>query len=567
MAIGPLLIQRGALSQDDLDRALAEQRTSGERLDRVLLRLNLATREQVLSAVGDQFHMPVVDLATITVDAETLSAIPAKLVFRNKCVPILKGPGVLTVATSDPYELAVLDELRLVTGCSIDLVLADDEELHKFIRANYGVGGDTLDALAEGAAAVEVKPAAGGQADSDIEQAQEASVIKLVNDLLTEAISERATDVHVEPYEHELIIRYRIDGVLQKANVPPTINRFGAAIISRLKIMANLNIAEKRRPQDGRITFKCRHQGAGKQAEYDLRVSVIPMLFGEGVVLRVLSKTAVLMSLDDLGMPLGVRKSWDAMINRPHGIVLVTGPTGSGKSTTLYASLNRIVSDAIKVITVEDPVEYHISGINQIQVNHKVGLDFASGLRSILRHDPDVVMIGEIRDKETAETAIQASLTGHLVFSTLHTNDSAGAMTRLLDMGVEPFLVSSSLEGVMAQRLVRKVCPECSLTLDPADPHHADLPPGFEVLPGDNLRHAKGCRNCRNTGYRGRLGVYELLRINDALRQMVMDRINAPQLAAQARKDGNLTTLLEDGYTKARAGVTTLAEVAMAISE
>jgi general secretion pathway protein E len=563
MPIGTLLIHRGALSQSDLDRAVAEQRSSGERLDRVLLRLNLASREQVLAAVGDQFHMPVVDLATITVEAETLAAIPAKLVFRNKCVPIQKANGVLTVATSDPYELAVLDELRLVTGCSIELVLADDEELHKFIRANYGVGGDTLDALSEGAGpAIEAKPVG----DSDVEQAQEASVIRLVNDLLTEAISERATDVHVEPYEHELIIRYRIDGVLQKANVPPTINRFGAAIISRLKIMANLNIAEKRRPQDGRITFRCKPQGASKQAEYDLRVSVIPMLFGEGVVLRVLSKTAVLMSLDDLGMPEGVRKSWDHMINRPHGIVLVTGPTGSGKSTTLYASLNRIVSEAIKVITVEDPVEYHISGINQIQVNHKVGLDFASGLRSILRHDPDVVMIGEIRDKETAETAIQASLTGHLVFSTLHTNDSAGAMTRLLDMGVEPFLVSSSLEGVMAQRLVRKVC-DCSLPLDPADPHHADLPPGFEVQPTDNLRHPKGCRNCRNTGYRGRLGVYELLRVNDALRQMVMDRINAPQLAAQARKDGNLTTLLEDGYSKARAGVTTLAEVAMAISE
>jgi general secretion pathway protein E/type IV pilus assembly protein PilB len=565
MPIGPLLLQRGHLSQGDLDRALAEQRTSGERLDKVLVRLNLASREQVLSAVGEQFHMPVVDLSTITVDAETLAAIPAKVVFRNKCVPILKGPGVLTVATSDPYELAVLDELRLVTGSSIDLVLADDEELHKFIRANYGVGGDTLDALAEGAPSVEIKPAAGG-ADSDVEQAQEASVIKLVNDLLTEAISERATDVHVEPYEHELIIRYRIDGVLQKANVPPTINRFGAAIISRLKIMANLNIAEKRRPQDGRITFKCKPQGANKQAEFDLRVSVIPMLFGEGVVLRVLSKTAVLMSLDDLGMPPGVRKSWDSLINRPHGILLVTGPTGSGKSTTLYASLNRIVSEAIKVITVEDPVEYQISGINQIQVNHKVGLDFASGLRSILRHDPDVVMIGEIRDKETAETAIQASLTGHLVFSTLHTNDSAGAMTRLLDMGVEPFLVSSSLEGVMAQRLVRKVC-ECSLPLDPADPHHADLPPGFVAQPEDNLRHPKGCRNCRNTGYRGRLGVYELLRVNDALREMVMDRINAPQIAARAKQDGNLTTLLEDGYAKARAGVTTLAEVAMAISE
>jgi len=562
MAIGSVLVQRGTITQAQLDHALVEQRSSGERVDRVLVRLGYVSREQVLTAVGDQFHMPVVDLATMTVDPAVLSSLPAKLVYKQRCVPIKRENGTLTIATSDPYEISALDELRLLTGSTIELVLADDDELHNFIRANYGVGGDTLDALStrldQSNAAIEAKPSH----DSDVEQAQEASVIKLVNDLLTEAVSDRATDVHIEPYEHELTVRYRIDGVLQRANVPASINRFGLAIISRLKIMANLNIAEKRRPQDGRIAFRCRPQGQQPQ-EFDLRVSVIPMLFGEGVVLRVLSKTAVLMSLNDLGMPEQVRDDWSALITRPHGILLVTGPTGSGKSTTLYASLKRVVSDEVKVITVEDPVEYHVSGINQIQVNHKVGLDFSSGLRSILRHDPDVVMIGEIRDKETAETAIQASLTGHLVFSTLHTNDAAGAMTRLLDMGVEPFLVSSSLEGVMAQRLVRRICTECAALYTP---DRADVPKGFALPAGEQLKRGTGCRNCRNTGYRGRVGVYELLRINDTLRAMIMDRVNAPRLASQAVADGNLATLLQDGYTKVRAGMTTLHEVASALA-
>ncbi|MCC6676600.1 MAG: type II/IV secretion system protein, partial [Phycisphaerales bacterium] len=430
MAIGTLLLERGQITREQLEVALAD--TGGDRLDQVLLRLGFVTREQVLAAIADQFHMSVVDLATATVDPAVLAMLPSKLVYKQSCVPIARENGHLTVATSDPFDLSIIDELRLLTGCAIDLVLADEQELHKFIRAHYGVGGDTLDAMSAGLSAA--SPADAASAD-EIEQAQEASVIKLVNDVLVEAVSERATDVHIEPYEHELIVRYRIDGVLQRANVPSTIHRFGAAIISRLKIMANLNIAEKRRPQDGRITFKHRSPGRA-QEEFDLRVSIIPMLFGEGVVLRILNKTAVLMTLDQLGMPDNILTRWDLLINRPHGILLVTGPTGSGKSTTLYASLNRIVSDEIKVITVEDPVEYHVSGVNQIQVNHKVGLDFAAGLRSILRHDPDVVMIGEIRDKETAETAIQASLTGHLVFSTLHTNDAPGATTRLLDMGV-----------------------------------------------------------------------------------------------------------------------------------
>jgi type II secretory ATPase GspE/PulE/Tfp pilus assembly ATPase PilB-like protein len=582
MGIGSVLLERGLITKAQLQQALAEQRASGERLDRVLVRLGFVSRGQVLAAIGDQFHMAVVDLEAVVVEPKVLQSLPPRLVYKQNCVPIGQNDGTITVATSDPFELSVMDELRLLTGCNIELVLADEEDLHKFIRANYGVGGDTLGEMA-GAAGGPGVSAADGASSDELEQAQEASVIKLVNDILIEAISDRATDVHIEPYEHELAVRYRIDGVLQRANVPPTINRFGAAIISRLKIMANLNIAEKRKPQDGRITFKYRlplnsgagSGGAGSGAanvasggrgalqEFDLRVSIIPMLFGEGVVLRVLNKSAVLMGLHDLGMPAGVLKTWDRLIDRPHGILLVTGPTGSGKSTTLYGSLNRIVSDEIKAITVEDPVEYHVPGVNQIQVNHKVGLDFAAGLRSILRHDPDVVMIGEIRDKETAETAIQASLTGHLVFSTLHTNDAAGATTRLLDMGVEPFLVSSSVEGIMAQRLVRRVCAECAA---PFTPDRADLPPGFELTASARLMKGAGCKACRNTGYRGRVGLYELLEVSDPLREMIMERKSAHELAARARADGHLSTLRDDGYEKARAGVTTVEEVLRALS-
>jgi general secretion pathway protein E len=558
MGLGSLLLQRGLLTTADLDRALLEQRASGERLDQVLIRLGIVDRPSVLDAVGEQLHMPVVDLESLTIDPAVLALLPAKLVYKQKCVPISRHNGTLTVATSDPFELSAADELRLITGCSIELVLADENELHKFIRVHYGVGGDTLESL--GAGLSDLPADATGD---ELEQAQEASVIKLVNDLLIEAVSERATDVHIEPYERELIVRYRIDGVLQRANVPPTISRFAQAIISRLKIMANLNIAEKRRPQDGRISFRARIQGSSNVQEFDLRVSVIPMVAGEGVVLRVLSKSAVLMTLDHLGMPPGIRDAWDKLINRPHGILLVTGPTGSGKSTTLYASLNRIVSDEVKVITIEDPVEYNVPGVNQIQVNSQVELSFAAGLRAVLRHDPDVVMIGEIRDKETAETAVQASLTGHLVFSTLHTNDSAGATTRLLDMGVEPFLVSSSVEGIMAQRLVRRVCPQCS---QPHVPDPSEVPDSFILNPGETHMLGAGCRNCRQTGYRGRIGVYELLALDDRLREMIMHREPSTVIAADAAARGKLSSLLQDGYTKVRAGATTIAEVLRAVS-
>ncbi len=556
MGIGTLLLERGLISREQLEEALAQQRASGDRLDRILVKMGLVDADNVLSVVGNQFHMPVIDLSTVDVSAEVLQSLPAKLVYRQNCVPIARENGVLTVATSDPFELSGLDELRILTGCSIEVVLADDEELRKFTREHYGVGSDTLDEMSAG---LDAKVAGMDPAAAEVEQAQEASVIKLVNDVLAEAVTERATDVHIEPYEHELIVRYRIDGVLQRANVPPSINRFAAAIISRLKIMASLNIAEKRKPQDGRITIKV------KGKEFDLRVSVIPMLFGEGVVLRVLSKSAALISLPDLGMPRHVLDIWEKMIQRPHGILLVTGPTGSGKSTTLYASLNSIVSDEIKAITVEDPVEYHVPGVNQIQVNTKVGLSFADGLRAVLRHDPDVVMIGEIRDKETADTAVQASLTGHLVFSTLHTNDAAGATTRLLDMGVEPFLVASSVECILAQRLVRRVCSECA---ESYAPDLAELPKDLPIAQGQTLVKGRGtsCRNCRGTGYRGRIGIYEVLRASDEIRELVMQRVNAHRIATTAEASHDLFRLRQDGYAKALAGLTTVEEVAMALA-
>ena len=549
VGIGSILLERGLIKEEQLEQAIAEQNRTGERLDHALVRLGFVSSGEVLEAIGQQFAMPIVDLNGLDVAEDILSTLPPKLVFKQQCVPIGRNNGALQVATCDPFELTAFDELRLLTGMAIELVLADEQDIRKFIRTHYGVAGDTLDELSAEIEVAETE-VVGGEAQ-ELEQAQAASGIKLVNDLMLEAIRERATDVHIEPYEDRLEIRYRIDGVLSHAGVPSTVNRFRNAIVSRIKIMANLNIAEKRKPQDGRITL--RHKGR----EYDLRISVIPMIFGEGVVLRILNKTAAMFQLEELGMADENLRRWDELIIRPHGILLVTGPTGCGKSTTLYASLTRIVSDEVKAITIEDPVEYHVDGVNQIQIKPQVGLTFAAGLRSILRHDPDTIMIGEIRDLETAEAAVQASLTGHLVFSTLHTNDAPGALTRLLDMGVEPFLVASSLEGVMAQRLLRRICSACK---EPYKPEASEFPPDFERPRGLQLYHGTGCRECRQTGFRGRVGLYELLVMNEQTREMVMTKANAREIAKVAVATGDLTLLRDAGFDKVRAGITTIPE-------
>jgi general secretion pathway protein E/type IV pilus assembly protein PilB len=545
-------MEQGLVTEPQLRDAIDEQGRTGERLDHVLIRMGFANRDQVLEAIGHQLAMPIVDLDAVEVKPDVLSLLPPRLVFKQQCVPIEDRDGSLRIATSDPFELATFDELRLLTGRSIELVLADERDLRKFIRTHYGVAGDTLDELgSEEEAVVEVV------AGDELDAAQEASVIRLVNDLLLEAVRERATDVHIEPYEDELTIRYRIDGVLSEAGVPRTVSRFRNAIVSRIKIIADLDIAEKRLPQDGRISLRHRSQ------EFDIRVSIIPMLFGEGVVLRILDSSAALLELDALGMEGDVRSGWNHAVSKPHGIVLVTGPTGSGKSTTLYASLNQIVTGEVKAITVEDPVEYHIEGVNQIHVHAGIGLTFAAGLRAVLRHDPDIIMIGEIRDLETAEAAVQASLTGHLVLSTLHTNDAAGAMPRLMDMGVEPFLVASSIEAVMAQRLVRRICSACTESYRPAvDEYPADLPP----LPDGLLHRGIGCKECRGTGYRGRVGIYELLVMDESLRSLVLDRSNAGTIAKTAAETGLLHSLRHAGFSKVREGVTTASEIHRAVA-
>ncbi|HXG47317.1 MAG TPA: ATPase, T2SS/T4P/T4SS family, partial [Methylomirabilota bacterium] len=417
MSISQILLDKGLLTPEQVDEAMALQKAEGLRLDRAVVQLGFLTERQLLEVMAEQLHLPLVNLTEMSIEPQTLQALPAKVVYRKRLLPVSRVNGTLNVATSDAFDLYAFDDIRLMTGLDIQPVLAPREDIEKVIKAHYGLAGDTLDEMVG-----DDGPAEPGGVESGedlLEMAQEASVIKLVNEIILEAVNERASDIHIEPYEHQMAIRYRIDGVLQEASVPPQMHRFQAAIISRIKILANLNIAERRVPQDGRIKF----QVGGRQI--DVRVSVIPMLFGEGVVMRLLDKSNVLFTLQELGMDEHTHALFKNLIERPHGIILVTGPTGAGKTTTLYAALNAIVGPGLKVLTVEDPVEYHLPGVNQIPVDPKVGMTFERGLRAILRHDPDVVMIGEIRDLETAQAATQAALTGHLVLSTLHTNDAA----------------------------------------------------------------------------------------------------------------------------------------------
>jgi general secretion pathway protein E/type IV pilus assembly protein PilB len=552
MSISEILLQKGLLSQEQLEEAVALQRAEGLRLDRAIIQLGRITERQLLEVMSEQLHLPLVNLEDITILPETLRVLPSKIVYRKRLVPISQSNGTLNVATSDAFDLYAFDDIRLMTGLNIQPVLAPSDDIEKVIKTHYGLGGDTLDEMV-GTNDLETTGASVEGGEDLLEMAQEASVIKLVNEIILEAVNERASDIHIEPYEHEMSIRYRIDGVLQEASVPPQMHRFQAAIISRIKILANLNIAERRVPQDGRIKFNV----GGRQI--DVRVSVIPMLYGEGVVMRLLDKSNVLFTLQELGMDGPTYEQFAGLIERPHGIILVTGPTGSGKTTTLYAALNAIVGPGIKVLTVEDPVEYHLHGVNQIPVEQKVGMTFERGLRAILRHDPDVVMIGEIRDLETARAATQAALTGHLVLSTLHTNDAASAPMRLIDMGVEPYLVSSTLIGSMAQRLVRKICPKCKTEFTP---DRAKLPRDFKLGPDEVLYHGAGCPNCRNTGFRGRSGLYELMTMTEEIAHKVMERAPSPQIVATARQSG-LRLLREDGWLKVRAGVTTPDEVVM----
>jgi general secretion pathway protein E len=553
MNLGDILVQKNAITSDQL-RAANEQCGPTDRLDRVLVRLGYCSETAVLAALGELYHFDVIDLSTgdIKVDLDILRKMPPKLVHRAKLIPLDRVNGSIRVATPDPFQIYAFDELRMICGLEVKPILAKESEINEIIKKYFGVGGDTVRELVEDEG-LEVVSDVGESAGDLAEMAQDASVIKLVNEIILEAINERASDVHIEPYEHDLKIRYRVDGVLRNTNVPPQIRQLQAAIISRIKILSNLNIAERRVPQDGSFKIKVHNR------EIDLRVSIIPMVFGEGVVMRILDKQSILLSLEDLGFDVEMLKIFAHVISQPHGILLVTGPTGSGKTTTLYAALNKIVSDEIKCLTVEDPVEYHLDGINQVNVNIKAGLTFARGMRSFLRHDPDVIMVGEIRDLETAETAVQASLTGHLVLSTLHTNDAPSATTRLLDMGVEPFLVASSVEAVLAQRLVRTLCPHCK---EAYKPDKLEIPPDLD-LQGGPVYRARGCRECRNTGFKGRKGLFELMLLDDDLRELVLQRSSSGKIRNLAMEHG-MVTLRSDGWNKVRSGITTITEVVQA---
>ena len=561
MTLLDALVRRGLISEADKPRAAdAVAANPGKPPHFVLLEKGFLKEEPLYDALADEFGLPFVDLTKATVEQDALTGIPQKLVHRRNLMPIARNNGTLIVATGDPYDAYAIDELQTATGLQVEPVLASPREINRLLRQHFGVGGDTVSALIQESAdedALELLEDIEADDSELAKQAQEASVVRLVNQILVEAANERASDIHVEFEESGITIRYRIDGLLQSQKLPPEINRFQAAIVSRLKIMAHLNIAEKRLPQDGRI--KMRVQGR----EVDVRVSIIPMIHGEGIVMRLLDKGRMVFNLRNIGFLPEVDKKFRQMIDRPHGIVIVTGPTGSGKSTTLYSALNEVKDESLKVITVEDPVEYQQPGISQIQTHAKIGLTFATALRSILRHDPDVILIGEMRDLETAEAAIQASLTGHLVFSTLHTNDAPSAFTRMIDMGVEPFLVASTIEGIMAQRLVRTVCIECKA---PFVPHHEDVPPDFPqlqaVLAGTvPLQKGTGCRACRQSGYRGRTGIHELLVTGDVIKDLVVQRTNAGVIRMKALEFG-MRTLRQDGWLKVLNGTTTIDEVA-----
>jgi type II secretion system protein E len=503
-----------------------------------------------LQRLAAALNWPYLELAKLTVQPEARNRISTKVAFQYSVLPTAMNNGAVQVAVSNPFDTAMLNAVRYDAHGPVDFALAPRAELEKALKKYYGVGAETLDEMDEEAPMDLELPL-----DKEITEGdQEASVIKFVNQVVWEAYKDRATDIHLEPQEDELRIRYRIDGILHQTPMPPQLKRFQAAIISRIKVMSGMNISEKRLPQDGRINVRI------KGEEIDIRVSTVPTVYGESVSLRLLSRGKIFLSLDKLGFSPKDETAIREIIIKPHGIVLVTGPTGSGKSTSLYAMLSTINSVHKRIITVEEPVEYELKGINQIAVRPEIGLTFAMGLRHILRQDPNVIMVGEIRDLETAEIAIRAALTGHLVFSTLHTNDAPSAFTRLIDMGIEPFLVASSVEAIMAQRLVRTICPICKAEQKVERSYLQKIGFPEEEIDTTKFWHGAGCEDCRQLGYQGRLAIYELLLLNEALRPLILSRASSTTIAARAMEQG-MRTLRIDGWNKVKAGITTIEEV------
>jgi type II secretion system protein E len=511
----------------------------------------LQTEEEVLRWLAGEYGLTFTNLDDMELDRQLLSLFPARVLLKEELLPLRRLNGEVEVATSRLFATQGLDALKTLTGLHLKPVLATSEVIQREMKKRLGVGADTIDTLGEEASfqVVDENP----DEDTDLDSAAEdASIIRFVNQVLRDAIELRASDIHLEPFEDELRIRYRIDGVLQDVPVPAQIKRFQPAIVSRVKILSHLNIAEKRLPQDGRIKIRI------DDSEVDIRVSVIPMLHGEAVVMRLLRQNATLMGMRELGMETRELQCFRRVLQLPHGIILVTGPTGSGKTSTLYTALNEINDAERKIITIEDPVEYQLRGVNQIQVSEKAGLTFARGLRSILRHDPDVLLIGEIRDQETAQIAVQASLTGHLVFSTLHTNDAPGALTRLVDMGVEPYLVASSLEAVLAQRLVRVLCERCKV--EDASPAAQTFKMEVGIPVNSRIYRSVGCRECRQTGFFGRHAIFEWMDSDNTIRELILKHASSDAIRDAARQAG-MRTLADDGWRLVRLGLTTVEEV------
>ncbi len=551
LKLGQMLLSDNTITKEQLDKALSEHKKTGQLIGNTIVSLGFATEEQVLLALSHQIGVEYVRLKDLEIGPNIIKKVPAKFACYYKIIPVDISGIRLRIAVTNPLDLAVIDEIRMVLKYDVEPVLAGEKDILETIKKYYGVGAETIDKII-GKTQIQTDGPTQMEASSDIDDmADDASIIKFVNQVLQQAVVERATDIHIEPFEGELRIRYRVDGVLFNASIPPSIKYLHQAIVSRVKIMSSLNIAERRLPQDGRIKIKVAN------TDLDLRVSVIPTSYGESVHIRILSAD-ILLGLESLGLLKDDLDMLDKIIRKPHGILFVTGPTGSGKTTTLYACLSKINDASKNIITIEDPIEYQLRGITQIQVNTKVGLTFAAGLRSMLRHDPDIMMVGEVRDLETAEIAIRVALTGHFVFSTLHTNDSTGAVTRLLDMGIEPYLVSSSIEAVIAQRLVRVICNKCKAEVSPDEGLIRDL--NLDPKKKRTFYEGKGCEACKFTGFKGRTAIYEILALDDDIRDLVVRRAPMNEIKELALKKG-MRTLFNDGMVKVERGITTIKEV------
>ena len=546
-----LLKSSGLYSEDALGRiAAGREANSGMGLAEAAVKFGGVKEKDFLAGVGKVLGLKTVDLERQNPSPDALQRLPASAVYQYNALPFALDENAITVVASDPFDTSVADGLRLAAGMSVNIVLAPKEEVEKAIKKFYGVGAEAIEKMLEDGR-YDVGDDFGAMTKIDVgEMGEEASIVRFVNQIIAEADRQGATDIHIEPQETELRIRYRIDGMLHKVDVPPQLNRLKSAIISRIKVMANLDIAEKRLPMDGRIGIRIQGQ------DIDIRVSTMPAAYGESVSLRLLAKSGSFVKMCDLGFNDRDFAVVDKIIHRPNGIFLVTGPTGSGKSTSLYSFLSEVNKIDVRIMTAEDPIEYHMAGINQVQMQSEIGMDFARALRAFLRQDPDIIMVGEIRDRETAEIAINASLTGHMVFSTLHTNDAAGAFPRLIDMGVEPFLIASAVAGVMGQRLCRRLCPNCrrEVALD-RKYYTLDYPPEKETVFEPN-----GCDECTRTGYKGRRALFEVLDVDEEIEGAIVRRENATQIRNLALSKG-MKTLREDGWAKVFKGVTSVKEV------